>query len=361
MLLEFLIRAGLYIINCEVVSDERYINTYKLSLYKMEQISIVVPSSSANVGLGYDIWCLGLEQPQLKVTYTKRTRPGIEFEAKSPYQPPTGRELGYAGHVALDKFLKERGINEGAHLYYEDDGFPVGGLGRSGAEAVGAIMAAAVIYGIKLSRNDVVIASAKGEPDEHKDNVAASTNGRLNIIVPSTPYTSKPSVDFYDVPEDLGLAIGFSSYQKTSTEAGRKVVRRPVKVKDFVEQTGLISAATAAIVTGNTERFLELVWGDRFHQPRRAHVRFYGDFDDNDFTGLQRKLFEEFHVAWDASGAGPNMQAKYTRKQYPNGIVESISSVVVPWFADRGINLKLEEKVLAKEGAYDYAQRHYNY
>src|SRR3989338_271408 len=304
MLLEFLIRAGLYIINCEVVSDERYINTYKLSLYKMEQISIVVPSSSANVGLGYDIWCLGLEQPQLKVTYTKRTRPGIEFEAKSPYQPPTGRELGYAGHVALDKFLKEHEINEGAHLYYEDDGFPVGGLGRSGAEAVGAIMAAAVIYGIKLSRNDVVIASAKGEPGGHKDNVAASTNGRLNIIFPSTPYTSKPSVDFYDVPEDLGLAIGFSSYQKTGgTEEGRRVLQSPVDVKDFVDQMGLVSAATAAIVTGNTDRFLELVWGDRFHQSRRARVGFYGNFDDKEFLGLQRKLYEDFHVAWDISGA----------------------------------------------------------
>ncbi len=328
----------------------------------MDQVSINIPSSSANVGLGYDIWCLGLKQPQLKVTYTRRAKPGIEFEAKSPFHPPEGRILGHAGYVALGKFFKERGINEGAHLFYEDDDFAVGGLGRSGAEAVGPIMAAAVIYGIKLSRNDVVVASAKGEPGEHKDNVAASTNGRLNIIVPSTPYTNEPSIDIYDVPEDLGLAIGFSSYQKTGgTEAGRAATESPVEVKDFVEQMGLVSAATAAIVSGNTERFLELVWGDRFHQPRRARVRFYGNFDDKEFTGLQRKLFEGFNVAWDVSGSGPKMQAKYSRKQHPNGIVKLISPVVVPWFADRGITLRLEEKVVAKEGAYDYAQKHYNY
>lgn len=328
----------------------------------MDKVSIVVPSSSANVGLGYDIWCLGLKQPQLKVTYTRRTQPGIEFEAKSPYQPPAGRTLGYAGHVALDKFFKEKGINEGAHLYYEDDGFPVGGLGRSGAEAVGAIMAAAVIYEIKLSRNDVIVAGAKGEPGEHKDNVAASTNGRLNIIVPYTPATGRASVDFYDVPEDFGLAVGFSSYQKTGgTEAGREALKSPVDAKDFVDQTGLVSAATAAIVSGNTDRFLELVWGDKFHQPRRAHIRFYGNFDDHDFAELQKKLYEKFNVAWDVSGAGPNMQAKYSKKKYPNGIIKAISPVVVPWFADKGIDLKLEEMVIAKEGAYDYAQKHYNY
>ena len=329
----------------------------------MNQIEIHAPSSSANVGLGYDIWCLGLEQPQLKLIYTRLpNQTEIELEAKSPLRPPPGRILGYAGKKALEQFLKEHNINEGAHLYYEDTGYPVGGLGRSGAEAVGAIMAAAVTYEIKLNRNDVVVASARGEPGEHKDNVAASTNGRLSIIVPSTPYTGRPSVDFYEVPEDLGLAIGFSSYQKTGgTEEGRNVLKSQVDVNEFVEQMGMVSAATAEIVTGNIGRFLELAWGDKFHQPRRAHVRFYGDFDDNDFRGLQRKLFEEFRIAWDVSGAGPNMQAKYSREQYPQGIVETISPVVLPWFESKGIQLKLEEIVIAKEGAYDYAQENYNY
>ncbi len=328
----------------------------------MDQISISIPASTANVGLGYDIWCLGLEEPQLMLTYTRKNKPGIETRVKSPCQPPASRILGYAGRLALEKFLGEKGIDEGAYLYYEDEGYPVGGLGRSGAEAVGAVAAAAIIYGIKLSRNEMIIASAKGEAGEHKDNVAASVNGRLNIIVPSEPYTGKASVDFYDVPEDLGLAIGFSSYQKTGgTEAGRAALKSPVDTTDFVEQIGLVSAATAAIVTGNTDRFLELAWGDKFHQPRRARVGFYGNFDDKDFTGLQRKLYEEFRVAWDVSGAGPNMQAKYSKAQYPEGIAEIISPVVVPWFAEKGIEMKLKEMNIAKEGAYDFAQRCYDF
>lgn len=327
----------------------------------MDQVSISVPSSSANVGLGYDIWCLGLEQPQLRLTYTRRSQPGVEFGVRSRHTPPPGRILGHAGKLALEKFFRDRNINEGAYLYYEDDGYAVGGLGRSGAEAVGAVMAAAVFYGVKLSRDEIVVAGAKGEPEEHKDNVAASTNGRLNIIVPSTPLSGKPSIDFYDPPRDLGLAIGFSSYQKESTEAGRVVLESQVDAKDFVCQMGLVSAATAAIVTGNTDRFLELAWGDRFHQPRRASVHFYGDFDENDFKQLQRRLYEEFSVAFDVSGAGPNMQAKYNKRWYPSGVSEIISPVVVPWFGDRKIRMVLKEMEIAKWGAYDYAQQHYNY
>lgn len=60
------------------------------------------------------------------------------------------------------------GINEGAYLSFKDDGYSVGGLGRSGAEAVGTIMAAAVIYEKPLTRNEVVILSAHGEPGQHK-------------------------------------------------------------------------------------------------------------------------------------------------------------------------------------------------
>ena len=149
----------------------------------MSKIKIIIPSSSANVGLGYDIWCLGLEQPQLQLTYTREKRSKeILIDAKGRYQPPSGRILGYAGKIALQSYLKELGITEGAHLLYEDNGYPVGGLGRSGAEAVGAIIAAAIIYNQKLSRTKTVVLSARGEPGEHKDNVAASVNGRFNII-----------------------------------------------------------------------------------------------------------------------------------------------------------------------------------
>lgn len=326
------------------------------------EAKIEVPSSSANVGLFYDVGCLGLKEPHLKVIYTRHpSKTGIEIYANSPLTPPASRSLGYAGRVALEHFLEEIGIKEGARLYFEDDGYPVGGLGRSGAEAVGAIMAAAVVYEKPLNRNEVVIFSAHGEPGQHTDNVAGSTNGRFNIIAVS-PITGEPTVDVVDVPSDLGIAIGFSSHQKTTgTEGMRKVLQDPVASEIFVIQGGRIAAATAAMAKGYIDRLLEIIGGDVFHEPRRAEIGGYGNFNAAELFALKRTLFRELHLALNVSGAGPNMQILFNKREYPNGIVDAISPTIVPWFQEKGIKLVVRDMEIAQGGAYDYAVKEYGY
>ena len=326
-----------------------------------ERVSIVVPASSANVGLYFDAGCLGLRKPELKTTLTRRPQSsGIEYEAKTTVKGPEGRYLGFAGKLALEHLLDQHGIKEGIHLLYEDTGYPVGGLGRSGAEAVGAIMAAAVIYEIKMDRNQVVRASAKGEPGEHMDNVAGSTNGRFNLIA-RAPYTSQLEVDVYDVPENLGVAIGISSHQKTTgTEGMRAVLQNPVTPKDFIEQGGLIASATAALIKGDTDRFLDLVWGDRFHEPRRADIGGYGNFNAQEFAELKRKLYEDTHIALNVSGAGPNMQILYNKDRFPQGISSRMTEVE-SWFKNHGVELMIAELGVATSGAFDHAVQNYNY
>lgn len=326
----------------------------------MDQVTIIVPASSANVGLGYDVWCLGLARPVLRVTSARRPS-GVTLEARSPMTPPEGRRLGHAGQTALQRFLSDAGIQGGASLLFEDDGYPVGGLGRSGAEAVGAVIATAVLYDKKLTRTEVVLAAARGEPGEHKDNVAASTNGRFNIIAVS-PDTWAPIVDVYPVPEDLGIAIGISSHKKTQGTSGmREVLTRPVPAEDFVAQAGLVSAATAGLVTGNTVRFLELVWGDRYHEPRRADVGGYGAFTAADLTELKRRMFRDFQVALNISGAGPNIQLLYHKPRHPQGIAGAAADAVTSWFRERGMSLAVQPTEVANEGAYDFVARHYGY
>ena len=326
----------------------------------LDKAIIEVPSSTANVGPGYDIWSVAIRSPYLKVTCT-RTKSGIEVLSTSPHQPPAGRELGYAGGLAAAHFLQKFDIKGGVSILYEDsdDGYPVGGLGRSGAEIVGAILSAAVAYDKILNLDELTTLSHQIEG--HPDNVAASINGRFSIMATS-PYNGGLIVDCYDLPENLGIAIGFSSHQKTGgTEAGRRVLRDPVPVADFVAQTGLVSMITAALIRGNVHRFLELVWGDRFHEPRRADAGFYGKFTGQDLAGLKRELFEKFNVGLCVSGAGPNMQAWYNKNDHLQGIAGVISPVVVPWFRERDIEMRIEEMGVAREGAHAYAQRVYGY
>ena len=90
----------------------------------VDRATIIVPSSTANVGLGYDVWCLGLAQPELRVTCT-RAQTGVELEpVRSAARPPEGRALGHAGLIALKTFMKDFAIPDGVRLLYEDDGTP---------------------------------------------------------------------------------------------------------------------------------------------------------------------------------------------------------------------------------------------
>jgi len=324
-----------------------------------EQVNINVPSSSANVGLYYDVACLGLETPLLSTTLTRNPNSrGINVTTESPLTPPEGRKLGYAGKVALEELFKQHGVkNEGVDLHYQDTGYPVGGLGRSGAESVGAVMAAAVMYDLRLDRNDVVFASAKGEPGGHMDNVAGSTNGRFNLIAKS-PHSGELGVDYYDIPDDLGIAIGISSHQKTGgTEEGRKVMTDSINSEDFVTQSGLIAASSAALIRGNTDRFLELVAGDRYHEVRRANIGFYGKFNSQEFIELKKLMWKEFGVALNVSGAGPNMEILYNRGRS----TDEVDSTLYQWFDVHEIKLKIMDTEVAIGGAYDNAEQVYNY
>lgn len=328
----------------------------------MNQAKIYVPSSSANVGLFFDSGCIGLEEPRLCVTYFVSETPGITCTITSPHSAPGNRELGYAGKVALDNFFKEYDIKMGVQLHYEDDDYPVGGLGRSGAEAVGAILAAAVVNDIRLSREDVIRLSSMGEPGQHMDNVAGSTNGNFNLIA-RDPYSGGTvSIDYYKVPESLGLVLGVSSHQKTTgTEGMRKVLQYPVLAKDYVGGVSLAASAAAALVDGNVDRFLELVWRDAFHEPRRADIGGYGDFTAEEFRELKEDLFERRGIATVVSGAGPRMAFLYNTDQHITGIQGTVSRTIVPWFNERGMEMEAKDVRIAKEGAYDYAQKTYDY
>ena len=318
----------------------------------MEQVSVLVPSSSANVGPGFDIWCLGLAGPQLRVTGSSIAF-GVELgDVDSPSRPPAGRRLGHAGLAAAERFLKDRGLANGVRLSFQDDGYPVGGLGRSGAEAVGAVLATASLRGVELSRDDVVLAAAKGEPGGHLDNAAGSTNGRFNIVALS-PDTGRPVVRTFDPPADLGVAIGYSSHGKTAgTEGMREVLRAPVPPEDFAAQCGLVSAATAALLTGDTDGFLELAWGDRYHEPRRADIGGFGPFTAAELASLKRLMFREFGVALNVSGAGPNFQLLYSLKGHHDGL-EGPANAVSSWCAERGLRMRVETSRIAADGAYD--------
>ena len=82
----------------------------------------------------------------------------------------------------------------------------------------------------------------------------------------------------------------------------------------------------------------------------------YGKFDARELEILKRILSREFNVATNISGAGPNMQFLYNTENHAD-LAAKISPVVVPWFKDHGVDMRIENTQIAESGAYDYAEK----
>lgn len=351
-----------------------------------EKVELDVGASFANVGLGFDAWSIGLRRPTLHVTYESTDNGIITVVNIGPWGKEEIRNYqDNAGARALQAFRSAQNFSNGAKITYESREYPRGrhgpgggGLGYSGAEAVGAIGAACLVYGIELTREQFITAAGMGEPgaDEekgtpgHLDNVAGSANGKSNIIAKS-PLTGKINVYVIDVPEDLQMATGYSSHEKTTgTEAGRIILGEEgdlvLKRGEYVPAIGHISASVFGMAKGDVDAFLEYMWADSYHQPRRAEAGFYGNFKAREFREeLQEYLFRNFHVAVVIMGAGPNLGFLYNRRddensqrQYNQSLVDRFTPYVTEWAERRGMKISVRPTSIAREGGvYDYVTR----
>lgn len=62
---------------------------------EMDQVTIEVPSSVANVGPLFNGASIALKNPRLEIEYTRTPKEGIEIEVESPAVAPLGKRLGY--------------------------------------------------------------------------------------------------------------------------------------------------------------------------------------------------------------------------------------------------------------------------
>lgn len=321
--------------------------------FTKKRVKVTVPSSSANLGIGYDIWSLALEKPNLTLTYTKKKPGGGILVTGDKLQ--SGLIPGYSGKLALENFFNFFDIKDGAHLVYETKDYSTGGLGRSGAEAVAAIIAASIIYNKKLKLSELVGLSSWGEPSGHIDNVAASMNGNFNIVYGSL--LSKNNCHVLSAPSNLGVLIGSSSHENGGgTITARNILKTDISAEDFIYQSGAISAATASLVSGDINDFLSIIIRDIYHESYRASAGLYGNFHSEEFFELKMKLFKDFHVALTVSGAGPSMLFLYNKDLYRGGLFKNalFKRIVTDWFEDKDIVMTLKETEIAKTGAYEY-------
>ena len=290
------------------------------------------PASSANLGPGFDVFSVALESPHIEVEFASAPSgtKTITVEGAHAAEIDTDPNLNAAGK-ALSALAEEFGKPDGYVLRVRGEIPPGKGLGRSGAEAVGAILCADRKLKLGLNGLQIVRMAGNAEPSHHLDNVSASALGGFNIVT-GTSTGGRKVVTTIHPPKDLGVAVLVPTVEKPSTEAARQFVPSQVKMVEHVQAMGHAARIAAAFARGDVGAILETVPWDGIIEPARAVGGLYGV----DFSYLweeKRMLLRKYHVAETISGAGPSRALWYSISEDHNRKRKNTVGVIQPAIA----------------------------
>ena len=264
----------------------------------VSSITVKAPSSTANLGPGFDVFGLAVNAFYDKVTLTK-TKSGITIITDG--NVPTNPDNNTAGLVVKNMKKKFR-INQGIEIKIEK-GVPAGfGMGSSAASAAAAAVAFDKLFGLKLDDNSLVEFAGSGEKASagsiHYDNVAASVLGGF-VIVKTDPL----DVIRIEPPTNLRMCIAVPEIivPKKKTKVSRGVIPKKVNLIDSV----LNLSNAAAIVAGFMKKDPELIGNsikDVIVEPARQHMI-------PGFSKVKENAIKAGALGVTISGAGPSVIA----------------------------------------------------
>ena len=264
----------------------------------VSSITVKAPSSTANLGPGFDVFGLAVNAFYDKVTLTK-TKSGITIITDGNI--PTNPDNNTAGLVVKNMKKKFR-VNQGIEIKIEK-GVPAGfGMGSSAASAAAAAVAFDKLFGLKLDDNSLVEFAGSGEKASagsiHYDNVAASVLGGF-VIVKTDPL----DVIRIEPPTNLRMCIAVPEIivPKKKTKVSRGVIPKKVNLIDSV----LNLSNAAAIVAGFMKKDPELIGNsikDVIVEPARQHMI-------PGFSKVKENAIKAGALGVTISGAGPSVIA----------------------------------------------------
>ncbi|MCH1519513.1 MAG: homoserine kinase [Nitrosopumilus sp.] len=234
----------------------------------VSKITVRAPSSTANLGPGFDTFGLAIDAFYDEVTLTK-TKKGITIVTDDNI--PTNPENNTAGLV-VKNMKKKLKIKNGVEIQIKK-GIPAGfGMGSSAGSAAATAVAFGKLFKIKLNSDQLVEFAGFGEKASagtiHYDNVAASVLGGF-VIVKTNPL----NVISIDPPTNLRMCVAVPKIDvpKKKTKVSRGVIPKKVKLTDAV----LNLSNASAIVAGFIKKDPELIGNsikDVIVEPARQHM-----------------------------------------------------------------------------------------
>ena len=270
-------------------------------------VKVRAPSSTANLGPGFDVFGLALDAFYDEITLSKTNksittnRPWHGVRILTTDDVPKDPQQNTAGLVV--KAMKQKfKIKSGIEIRIKK-GVPAGfGMGSSAASAAAAALAFNKLFNLKLDSNTLIKCAGIGEKASagtiHYDNVAASLLGGF-VIVKTKPF----EVVRLEPPKDLVLCLAIPQIKvpKKKTKISRSVIPKTVKLSDLT-----INLSNAVnIVSGFLIKDTELIGRsvqDVIVEPARKHLI-------PGFSKVKNNALNAGALGVTISGAGPSVIA----------------------------------------------------
>jgi homoserine kinase len=264
----------------------------------LASITVKAPSSTANLGPGFDVFGLAVDAFFDEITLTKK-KSGVSIVTKDNI--PTNPDNNTAGLV-VKNMLKKLKIKDGIEIKIKK-GVPAGfGMGSSAASAAAAVIAFNQMFELKLDDNALVEFAGFGEKASagsvHYDNVAASVLGGF-VIVRTNPL----NVIKIEPPMNLRMCIAVPTLEvpKKKTKVSRGVIPKKVRLSDSIANL----SNAAAIVAGFMRKDPDLIGNsikDVIVEPARQHMI-------PGFIKVKENALKAGALGVTISGAGPSVIA----------------------------------------------------
>ncbi len=274
----------------------------------IQSCEAVAPSSTANIGPGFDVFGLALDLFHDKVTVrkleTKTGKISIVLSDKSNYnlKIPSDVNSNSAG-LAVKKLCIEGGIENDIELSVLKGVPPGYGLGSSAASAAAAVVGVNHLFKIGFERKKLVEFAAEGEIASagvrHYDNVAASLLGGFVIA------RSSPRLEFIRIqpPGNLILVVAIPKLPvpEKKTEMARSVLPKQVPLNKVVENIANASMVVSGFILNDVKMIANGI-EDAIVEPSRKDLI-------KGFDKVKEYALNNGALAVTISGAGPSIIA----------------------------------------------------
>jgi homoserine kinase len=294
-----------------------------------KQVIVKAPATSANLGPGFDVFGIALEQPSDRVTLTSIAQ-GLKLQisglgARTISLTPEKNTAGLVAKIMMNDFR----ISGGISIHVEKGIFPGKGLGSSAASAAGVAFGMNALYNLGLNTKQLIEYAAKGEVasagSEHADNVSAAICGNFVLIRSYHPL----EIINLECPKDLELAVAMPKMitPPNKTEKARAVIPKLIPLEKHVHNLGKAAAMATAFAIGDVD-IIGKSMVDEIVEPARACLI-------PGYSKVKENALKAGALGVTISGAGPAMIAIVNKK---NGDAVKIALAMHDGFKSAGLD-----------------------